>query len=267
MAIPVIFVLVKNKGSWLKVFLGGLIPTLPILIWIYATGAFKDYIFWGLTFPIQWLPKFSSYPALPTNNQWIILILLLIPLVLKTNWTLRLFFLSLLTAAFPRFSYFHLQPALVIYAIILGSLLTHKHLRIWLLVLSVSTAALLIKPQYFQDRFWDLTLAKEIQSLVKPNEKIFLLGPHSLLYVMANRLPSKPWIDNYVWHFEISGMQKLQIEAWEKDPPSYILRTRPMVGAWDALGVYQPQEIIKYLEMNYNNTGLISNNIEVWQRK
>lgn len=266
LTIPVLFILVKNRGSWLKVLLGGLIPTLPVLVWIYTTGAFKDYIFWALTFPTQWLPKFASYPALPTINQWLVIVLLSIPL-LKSNWTFRLFFLALLTAAFPRFSYFHLQPALVIYAVILGHLLVHRYLRIWLLILSVGTAALLIKPQYIQDRFWDVAQAKELQKLVKPNEKVFLLGPHSLLYVLANRIPPKPWIDNYVWHFEIDGMQKLQIEAWEKDPPIYILRTKPMPGAWDALGVYQPQEIIKYMEMNYNNTGLISNNVEVWQRK
>ena len=264
--IPVIFVLIKNKGSWIKVFWGGMIPTLPILIWIYATGAFKDYIFWGLTFPTRWLPTFSSYPAWPTNNQWIILILLAVPL-LKTNWSLRLFFLSLLTAAFPRFSYFHLQPILVIYAIVLGNLLIHKHLRIWLLFLSVGTTALLIKPQYFKDRFYDVKLANEISGIVKPNQKVFLLGPHSLLYVLADRLPPKPWIDNYVWHFEIPGIQQMQIDAWEKDPPVYILRTPPNVGEWDALGTYQPKDILRYMEINYNKSGHLSDNVEIWRRK
>ena len=67
-----------------------------------------------------------------------------------------------------------MKKVLVIYAVILGNLFIHKNLRICLLFLSVGTAALLFKPQYTHDRFWDVNQAQEIQSLVKPNEKVFL---------------------------------------------------------------------------------------------
>lgn len=268
--IPVLFVLVKNRGSWLKILLGGLIPTVPVLAWIYSAGIFEDYIFWSLTFPILWLPRFSSYPAWPTTNQWLVVLLLTLPILIglfkKLNWTLILFFGVLLTAAFPRFSYFHLQPGLVIYAIVLGRLLVHKHLRIWLLLLSIGTASLVVKPQYFQDRFYDEDEASEIATLVKPDEKVFLLGPHSLLYVLAGRVPPKPWIDNYVWHFEIPGVQQRQISAWEKDPPAYVFRTPPQPGRWDQLGVYQPKTILNYIYNHYNKIGQTSEGIEVWRR-
>ena len=128
--IPVIFVLIKNKGSWIKVFIGGLIPSIIILPWILFSGAFKDYIFWSVTFPLRWLPMFKSYPAFPTSSQWLIIFLILVPVIIglfrKLNFIFVLFFLALLTAAFPRFSYFHLQPALVIYPIVLGLLLKNQ---------------------------------------------------------------------------------------------------------------------------------------------
>ncbi len=272
--IPVIFVLIKNKGSWIKVILGGLIPTIPILVWILLFGAFKDYIFWSVTFPLHWLPTFKSYPVFPTSSQWLIIFLISVPMIIglfkKLNFIFVLFFLALLTAAFPRFSYFHLQPVLVIYPIVVGHLLKYKNLRLFVLFLSIGTAALLIKPQTYTNRFYektDIQLAQKISKLVKPEEKVFLLGPHSLLYVLADRIPPKPWIDNYVWHFEIPNMQKMQIAAWEKDPPIYILRTPPNLGAWDALGVYQPQEIINYMTTHYDKISLLSDNIEVWRRK
>lgn len=275
--IPVVYVLMRSKSSlknWLKVIVGGLIPTALVLTWALFSGIFKSYIFWTFAYPLFWLPKVKSYPIPPSLNQWVILFLISLPILIglfkRINGLFILFFVSLLVAAFPRFSYFRLQPALVIYPIIIGHLLKYKNLRLFVLFLSIGTAALLIKPQTYTNRFYeknDIQLAQKISELVKPEEKVFLLGPHSLLYVLADRIPPKPWIDNYVWHFEIPNMQKMQITAWEKDPPIYILRTPPNLGAWDALGVYQPKEIINYMTTYYDKVSILSDNIEVWRRK
>lgn len=266
--------------------LGGLIPVLIIFAILILQGVFKDYIFWTLEFPIVWLPKFPGYKDLPGfRNITMLGALFLLPLIflfkrLKTaDLFSRIIFVSIIATvimSFPRFSYFHLQPALAILIIFYALILkTQKHIAVFFLVMGLFYGLILWKdyrPYIGVEtaRFYDneeIELAEFISKNSTPNDSIYFLGPHSLLYILSDRLPPKPWIENFVWHFEIPGMQKRQIRGFEENQNLVIFRQGPMNGNWYDLGTYQPELITSYVNSNFVMVNKSQGGIEVWKRK
>ena len=128
-ALPLGIFLLSRKttlSQWLIFISGGLLPIIINFIWLVYQGVLPDYLFWTLTFPLKWLPQFSSYPIFPSMSQWIIIFLVSVPalLAIKKKPFLVSLFVFLVVMAFPRFSYFHLQPALPVYIIIVAALLS-----------------------------------------------------------------------------------------------------------------------------------------------
>lgn len=290
LVVAFLFFLKAKKVSLKEVFVfftGGVFPVLLVVGWLAFVGIFKDYLFWTLSFPLYWLTRIPGYAILPTPKQWLSLFLLIGPLLIGIfkrfkkdrldliKFFTLLFFASLI-AAFPRFSYLHLQPALGTYVILVSLLFATKRVNSVLFMGPVLLVGLVfwikILPQVSQPtRFYEqrgiVDLAQFIKDNTKSSDKIYLLGPHSLLYVLSDRLPPKPWIENYVWHFEIDRMQEKTIQHWEQDMPSAVLWSTPKHGNWYDLGAYQPKEVVQWIKANYTRTKEAQSGTWLWVRK
>lgn len=283
-ALVLIYLLLTKKFSNLfKSALGLLIIALLVSLYVLKTGIINDYIFWTFTVPTVWYPKLPGYSNWPTFPQLIMISIIFLPgivLTLKNLKTSRmslkiilLFWIGLFIVAFPRFDYFRFQPALVAYIILVALLL--KKANIAILCLPILLAIFILSPDNLGNinlptRFYgpgELALAKHIEQLSSTPDKIYLLGVPSIEYVLSNRLPPKPWVDNYVWYMEIEGIQDKVLAGFQKEKPKLILWKTPKSGNWYDLGVYQPQKIVEYIMINYEKTGNLNDGIELWTIK
>lgn len=276
------FLITRQWKELSQTILGLLIPTILIIGYVLLKGIVNDYFFWTVIVPLYWYPKFPGYVNLPSTKEFLGLVLLALPLLsvlaVKKTYTknfliILCLFLGSFITAFPRFELFRLQPALAMYILLLAFVVlqTKKYLIFWLIPVILVTVVLgkniLFKD--VQNRFYsevDIKTASQIKMLQQDNQ-LFLIGLSSLNYVLTNSIPPKPWIDNYVWYLEIPGMQQKVIDGLEKSKTNLILRKSPELGNWYDLGVYQPQQIVEYMQMNYDKQGMLNGDIEIWTRK
>ncbi|EKD94484.1 MAG: hypothetical protein ACD_26C00034G0019 [uncultured bacterium] len=257
----------KNK-NYPKILLGSFLTIIPFGIYLHQKNSIVDFFNWVLIYPSKYWTNFPDYvQMMPTNRQLLILLLLFLPtvyLVIKNKFKNNLLLFGSLIISliliYPRFSFFHFQTGIAILAIIFGvatSIAKRQFVYLYLFIV------FLILPKDWSNltRFID----DNNLSILK-NEKVYLLGPHSLNYVVSNSLPPKPWIDNYGWYFEMPGMQQRVLESWKNNPPNYVYRSLPQSGNWYDLGVYQPKEVVKYIEDNYQKVDQ-QNDVEVWKLK
>ncbi len=277
----------KVKRNEIMAFVvGGLIPIISLIIFLFSKNLFPDYIFWTFSFPLVFLPKIEGYSQLPSFKQMFLLLGISTPILIgwisnfkKINSVFYLLFgvfLFEIIYAFPRFSFFHLQPAIATLVLLYGYLLLGKNrfymFSLFLVSISIFTMLfnMLTRPLMEKVRFYDedkINLSMYIKSNTKETDRIYLLGPDSLTYVLSSRLPPKPWIENYVWHFEIPEMQEKVINGWKIDPPMFIYWTQPTTGNYYELGTYQPKKITDYIISNYDRIKEVQSGVWEWKLK
>lgn len=282
-----ILLLSKESRRYILYFiLGAIIPVGLIVFVLIIQGVFRYYLFWTMEFPLVWLPKFPGYSDLPAKKNILLLFLMfglpafyLLKNFSKENVFQRIILTSIIATvvmALPRFSYFHLQPAIAALVIFFATVLKEaKKSSIFFLIIGTLYALLLWKDYrpfigVETARFYDneeQDLARFIRQNTKQSDRIYFLGPHSMLYVLSDRLPPKPWIENFIWHFEIPGMQEKQIAGFENEQNLVIFKQAPLNGNWYDLGVYQPKKIQEYINTNFQVVNRNEEGIEVWKRK
>lgn len=285
----IFLILLFSKGSrrYILYFVSGTVIPVGLIVFVLITqGVFREYLFWTMEFPLVWLPQFPGYSDLPAKKNILLLFLMfglpafyLLKNFSKKNVFQRIILASIIATvvmAFPRFSYFHLQPAIATLVIFFTIVLKEaKKSSIFFLMIGMLYALLLWKDYrpfigVETARFYDneeQDLARFISQNTKQNDRIYFLGPHSMLYVLSDRLPPKPWIENFTWHFEIPGMQEKQIAGFENEQNLVIFKQAPLNGNWYDLGVYQPKKIQEYINTNFEVVNRNQEGIEVWKRK
>ena len=276
----------ETRGKIHYFILGGFIPVFFMFLILLSAWIFDDYIFWTLIFPLYWLPKFPGYVDMPsTKNIILVLMSFGLPFLyvaknpFKMDFFQRIILVSVIATvlmAFPRFSYFHLQPAIAAMVILLAIILKQqKKIAAFFLAGSLLSGVWLWKDYrpfigVNQARFYDkadLEFAEFVKQNTTPDDRVYFLGPHSLSYVLADRVPSIPWIDNYVWHFEIPGMQQKQIAGLEREENIVIFKQPYQKGLWYQLGVYKPKQIEEYINNKFQKVNAYKNGVEVWKKK
>lgn len=280
-----IYLFIKER-SFFKIYpllLGFLTPAFFIAVYISLFNNWSSFLFWTVEVPLVWYPKFPGYTHLPSFDDLFKLILLTLPAGLlfsrlkKGNdqlWLVLLIFLGSLITSFPRFEFFRLQPSVAVFCLMMAFLIPKK----WFLSLLIFLPVLWVVwtlPKFksvdlYQARFYensDFKTAELIDQNSNVSDRIYLLGPHSLNYVLANRLPSKPWVDNYVWYMEIPGVQQSVLSGFNSYNPKEIFWVGPKDGNWFDLGTYQPAQISAYIEQHYQFSKMIDGGIGLWIRK
>lgn len=260
-----------------------------VFLFLVFTLSIEFFWKWTIIFPFFEWSKFPGYVDFYITNQWIkVLVLLTLPLLpavllVKKIKQERVFLVSLLifaaclVAIYPRFSFFHLQPAIAfaiiifaqIYLFIYQKLKALYLISVFVVVIGVIhlTSPIMLGNgiRFFSEK--DISLGQEIQRMVKKDERIYLLGLDSSLYVYADRLPPTRWSDNFGWYLEIDGIQDWVLEGIKQTPPKIVLRKPPLLGEWYQIGVYEPKKILNYIYDNYQKESIMENGVEVWTRK
>ena len=99
--------------------------------------------------------------------------------------------------------------------------------------------------------------AEMIAKTTKPEEKIYLLGLHSGLYVLSGRLTPKPWTDNFAWYLEIPGIQEEILNRWDSNKPEAVFTNNIQAGNWYDLGTYRPQKIVDWIRNEKIETSVL----------
>jgi len=279
-------ILKKEKIKKVVYFIiGPSVMVMALLIRLITEGALQGFIDWTLIYPFTFWSKFPGYVQMSLSNRQIfILALLILPvfiglifrgkkLLINHNFLLLTSYLLLsFVLIYPRFSFFHFQLCLAFMAIIYGLFLSKDKIFLYLLCSAYFVFAIVvIRPVIAIDwqkeaRFWseeDIKLANLIRSKTKPDEKVYLLGLHSGLYVIADRLPPKPWLDNFGWFLEVPGVQEKIIENWSNSKPQNIVVSEPQPGNWYDLGAYRPQKIVNWINDNYKLEDKIDGGIQI----
>lgn len=280
------FLFSQNRLLKLKFFtLGFSIPAAAVFGYIFTTNLVNDYIFWTISVPLFWYPKFPGYTHLPSRNELIGVFLIFTPIIFfvlklfkklqEFHIVILLLFIGTFMAAFPRFEFFRMQPAIALTPIFLSFLISNKKfLNLMMITPIILVAVFLMRhelptlnqsPRFYTDK--DLQFTGEILNYSENSKNIYLLGISSLQYVLAEKMPAKPWVDNYVWYLEIPGVQDKVVDGFIKNPPKIIFQRNPSLGNWYDLGVYQPKKVVDYINMNYEKKNIINEDIQVWELK
>lgn len=280
----------KTRARQLLWFLVG--PVLAgalLLIELAKDNVLQDFINWAFLYPFAFWSKFPGYVQMtPNRSQLITLGILLLPLVIllaasgrkfvndKKLVLLILLFLAAGFGIYPRFSFFHFQPVLTFIIISAFYLFSKTKLLpiisfLYLFVLLARISFPAISRDWNKEtRFYgsgDLVMAQAISKIVPATSKVFLLGQYSSLYVLADRLPPRPWVDNFGWYLEVPGVQESIINRWNDNRPGYIFWAPPGQGNWFDLGVYQPKIITAWIQENYVRIAEVQPNVWLWRIK
>ncbi len=278
----------KSIKDALIFILGPLCLAIILGIYLVVNNSLGEFLSWNLIYPFTYWSHFPGYIQMGiSNNQMLILGVLLFPLfvLLAQNYKtilkdkvyvlLWIFFVLSLVMTYPRFSFFHFQLALALIIVNTGYLIGKFKISpliiamTGMLVIFTITIPGIKRNLVPETRFWeksDVVFAQNIRDLVK-GESVYMIGQPSSLYVFSGLVPAKPWLDNYVWYFEIPGVQSQTLTRWNSNPPKFIVWQEPNQGEWYELGAYQPKEIKKWIEDHYNYKLLIRKGVSVWQRK
>lgn len=290
-----VFLLVKRTKikEAVYVFLGPLILGIPLLVRLIQEGALTDFFHWTVLYPLTEWGRYPGYVQMSiTSREVFVLSLLFLPLLagISINIVRRkllldnhlsillLFLIGSLIAVYPRFSFFHFQSALAFLIITTVCLLRKweiKKLAAGSVLFLVILFLIIHKPVIAQGwqkeaRFYgqeDISLADKIADLTNIDDRVFLLGLHSELYVLSNRLPPKRWTDNFGWYLEIPGVQEGIIIRWEENPPDVVVWRTPNPGNLFDLGTYQPKKIASWFESNYTRNEEVKSGVWLWRKK
>ncbi len=290
-----------TRSRLLKLIIPALILLMPLTLRLIQEQVLQDFINWTILYPLGEWGKFSGYVQMSlTTRQLAVVTILFVPIIVinivlpasarlwqagrrkifsdTTSLLLTLLLVVSLVMVYPRFSFFHLQLALAF--IVLNFVLIAKSWDVKRVVMLFSCVVLLLIPfvhkpvlaiDWQKDtRFYDtkdIDLANKIANITDRKDKVFFLGLHSGLYIMADRMPSKRWTDNFSWYLEIPGVQEEIVSRWEKNPPVYVFWRQPSVGNSFDLGVYQPKKIVEYVQNYYNFESELVPGVQTWKLK
>lgn len=279
--IPIAFDILRPplKGNPLKVAasfaFGVILVLLPFLFLLFIFHIIPSFWDWAVKFGIFILPKSqgqTQFPDLKGLAKAAFPFLILIPLIIKRkkeSWSLFLWSFAGCLGAFPRFEYFHFQPAIFYLSIEFGLVFTdfrkfNKILQLFFVVFILVNGILFagfLKKNFGQEtRFYESDFSRVI-SFVKektsPGDYIFVLNWWDSLYALTDTIPAtKPLVPQLAWYQEINGVQKKEVEDISFLKPKIVI-FNPYTNT--GLSSYIPRELYNYIDKNYVETMRIGN--------
>lgn len=260
--------------------LGSSIFPLIMVVYFYALGALRDFVFWTFTFNVttfaqmgRKLPSLSGLiKSVPVFGLGLIASLYFVYIERRGKANairilLIVFFVGGLFFAYARFDFIHLQPALP-FTILLGLLLFEKvnprRLIGFGLVYGV-IGLYLLSPLYrfnWNNRVlffgeFEKKLSSEVQKYSKKNDSVFAFGTTTHLNYLTNTLPpGKVFVFPFPW-FMVEAEGKI-LEGIKNDPPKVVVRDLTATTGGVNLVSFMP-EISTYVVENYRVIEKIEN--------
>lgn len=255
-----------------------ILPFFSILLFSNQDN-FSDFFYWIFYFPAVKSSQMSGYLSLPTPRQLaavVSLFLIFAPTLVKNKAQTNLFLatsLIMLVFAYPRFDYFHLIPSLSVLSLAFGKNLQNlpqannlaKFVFIAsLVILSLFTGRYLKNNWTHEVRFFEkeiFEVASHLAKIIEPQEPIYIQNGPDQILPLSDRLPVKPWIDEFPWYLEIEGVQEQVSSALDGQKPRYIIFKPYEIGPRYQIGAYQPQKLASFIDENYKLDGQISQSL------
>lgn len=278
--LPIGYTMIGNK--WLMVrkkiaksILGTIFVIIPFLVIIWLVGVLSDFWNWAIKFGIFILPKAQGQIQLPNFKNLIVAIfpfLVFIPLILKSgrkNLDILLWAVAGSFGAFPRFEFFHFQPAMVFLAIATGLVFEKikKNKKLIKLFIPVYiTVSIILFAGFFMrnfregTRFYEANVANVVTFVnynTKPGDEIFILNWWDNIYALTDTLPATdPWVPQLSWYMGIPGVQEKMVEDLKANPPKIIIYNSYTMSG---LSSYIPQKVYNFVMENYKITQRVDN--------
>lgn len=244
-----------------------------------------DFVFWTTYFPFVKASQIPGYILLPTTKQILItcaLIILFVPQLFKKDQKLKFITscgLVSLLFAYPRFDYFHLTPSLAILSLVISSIFnsfTKLSNLVKLIILTDAVILVFFSARYFKNnwthevRFFEDDIYKTaafVKTITKSDEPIYIQNGPDQILPLAGRLPTKPWVDDFPWYLEITGMQDKVTKGITSQNSKHIISKPYDSGDKFELGSYRPTKIADVIDSNYQNTIQITSTLWLKSRK
>jgi hypothetical protein len=193
----IIFLISEKKYKKVPHILFPIVVLLSVMVLIfYEQGILPDFYYWTIKQAFGGMQTTPEFVQWPTRRNIIIMIFAFgLPFVYfkkilkdRISKLAVIFFIFTFLFAFPRFGYFHLVAALPFFAIMsVKTILPSKILAAVQLMLIIAVVIFLTPRNLsFSVRFFSPTTIQKDSALSK--------------YFMQNKLPKKPWIDNFPWY-------------------------------------------------------------------
>jgi hypothetical protein len=197
----IFYVFIQRQGqqSGVKKIITMLIPIGIVLgivtVFFYQQGTFPDFFYWTIKLAFGGMQSMPGFVELPTRRNLIVIALTFWPLLLSFKDIYRkkeiclaaIFCVSTAIFAFPRFGYFHLVTSLPFLAIVTAYMLKTKLTKvIYIITLAILIVNFVKINSSFSIRFFSTKTFQKNSALDK--------------YFIKNKLPDKPWIDNFSWY-------------------------------------------------------------------
>ena len=244
------------------------------LILFLTLGVIKDFIFWSFFMPLFKagdLPGYVLFPKVKQILPILCLFIFFIPTLKKPEIKLIPLTAIVLTIfSYPRFDYFHLVPSLAIISV--ASAANFQHIfklkpkfrffpLLALLFLTVFTIRYFRNNLTTEVRFFEKdiqTAASFLRQTTPENKSIYIQNGPDQVFPLSNRLPPKPWADEFPWYLEIEGMQERVIEALKNQDTQLVIFQPYIVGGQFETGSYRPTKIADFIDANYKEIFKIS---------
>ena len=269
--LPIALEIIKGEKlkakSFLQTVYGGSVVAGVFVIILMVFGLLPSFFNWAVNFGLFILPKAQGQIQLPGLKNLIVSLfpfLIFVPLFWQTkgkNLNLLVWALSGCLGAYPRFEYFHFQPAVPYLVIAVANFFSNevrKNPQFKIFAVLYLAGCLYLFSGFFMRnykegvRFYE----KDVQNVVvyiknntSLNDKIFVMNWWDNVYALSGRMPAiDPWVPQLSWYMEIPGIQEDIVNDLQKDKPKLIILSQySEVG----LSAYIPQKVYNYVMQNY----------------
>jgi hypothetical protein len=249
-----------------KFIFGVLVVVVSFILILWMFGILPYFYRWAINFGIFVLPNAQGQIQFPDLKNLLVAgfpFAVFIPFLLNKkyrNLNLLVWVIAGAMGAYPRFEYFHIQPALpflaIVLAIVIIKIKKEGMVKIFLTFYLLGSAYLFAN--YFMRNWKEGTrfLESDVVSAVayvknstRENEKIFVLNWWDNIYPLTGTLPATdPWVPQLSWYQNLPGVQEAEIENLKTVKPKFILfKEYEQTG----LAAYKPQSVYEYVVKNY----------------
>ena len=276
-----IFIFIKNKNIkdvfWFAV---GYVPA-PLLMTLYmiGRGLFPDFWYWSVTYNLtvfsQFGRKFSTLAELIRFTFAFGPAVLLI-IARKSKYYLALLFLvGALAAAYARFDFVHLQPALPFALIGAAFALDYfsKH-RLTAVAFVYAALAVFVVFKFYRtnlsNRIYffgeeEISIANKVKAATVPGDKIFVYGTTPNIYQMTGTLPAgNVFVFQFPWFTMLTEGRLL--EGLVEDKPKIIVADRSVTIENQKL-VDFTKDLNAYISDNYDEIDRVGEKFDTPKEK
>lgn len=285
-SIPILFQIFSShefsiKKSWPGMdyfLLGLLIPTLITLLIFWVFKFLPDFTFWAIKFGVFYLPKATGQIHFPALRELAVSLIPFMFLALyvykfkkKANWSLVIWTIVGVLGAYPRWEWFHYQPALPFLALIISIIFFESEEKvvkyIWFLIFvlfSITFTRFIYRNWGLETRFYDnqtIKVVNEVKAKVKPNDKIQVINYWDNIYPLTDTLPSnKLWVPYLSWYLKYPSIEKRYLYEITTNKPSLIVQGKFEVISPNS---YEIPEVKSFISRYYSTLVTIGQKVDI----